>query len=515
MSVERQRKRKWGIAVGVLVVGIAVTLVLLFRPSSEDGQPFLPDGDAEVGSEAPKPESPEARNATESKAELRLASSSTYDGALDPTLVIDNPDCVIREGFGAAESIATVAIPTPTGTRFSVLDGNGAIFGDELPFNPNHHRVGRRADGTVVAAFADLRLNQKGDRDPETLEPMRVYLDGAIIYEHEKVWDFGVADDGSSFYVIEPLAGDASRLIVHNLDLRRESHFDLGRLYTPWSRYDKPFGSSFAGDRASVMFDPAYADAYGRGTHWFFPVDGGERWSVELPHATDYTSPQWVNEALFASGTEAFVVKFEANPEGGEDIPRIAKRTYEPSLGQSEFKTLWSRTLDRSQPSLTLSDNGKWLGVGQTHLHVLNAETGETVFAFPTTQDLSRHLSLKEKWQVIVRPDGKRTLEGHLNDVATLARLTNVLGPNASLADVGGVGHILFRGDRLLMYRSTGSWPNRRTYYDVFDLDGINIDSPPTFRIELNRDYDCHGGDFYRQGLQVHDGQLTYLTTSR
>ena len=510
--------RQWalaGVPALILVALLSATwLALRDRETSaivestehdDDGSPIRASASKQVGDKS------------EPKANSELSAAHTYNGVLSPDIVIDNPDCVIREGFGAAESIATVAIPTPTGTRFSVLDGNGAIFGDELPFNPNHHRVGRRADGTVVAAFADLRLNQKGDRDPETPEPIRVYLDGALIYEHEKVWDFGVADDGSSFYVIEPLAGDASRLIIHNLDLRRESHFDLGRLYTPWSRYDKPFGSSFAGDRASVMFDPAYADAWGRGTHWFFPVDGGERWSVVLPHADDYQSPQWVSEAIFASGSEAFVVESDEDPTGGPPFTRIVKRSYEPALHQDQFKMLWSRTLDLdSKGPLELSANGKWLAIGNSDLHVLNAETGETVFAFPTLENVNRRLSPKERRQMAVHPDGRRqTYESYLKDVAALARLRSVLGPDASLADVGASG-IRFRGDRLLMYRTTniGS-PNARRYQDVFDLDGIDIDGPPTFRTEWNRDYRCHSGDFYTQGLQVHDGELTYLTTAR
>lgn len=503
-----------GISASVLVVVLAAILLALrdrgSSVSAEDaeldeiGLPALARFPA-LPNDAPKP-----------KENPALAAAPAFDGALAPDLVIDNPECAIREGFGAAEGVASVVVPTPTGARFSVLDGNGAFFGDDLPFNPNHHRVGRRADGTVVAAFADLRLNQKGDRGPETLEPMRVYLDGALIYEHEKVWHFGVADDGSSFYGIEPLAGDASRLIIHNLDLRRESHFDLGQLYTPWDRYDQPYGSSFARDRASVMFEPAHADASGLGTHWFFPVDGGEHWSID-PRISEKDPPERASEAIFASGTVAFVTYNDKDTDGGQPFKRVVKRVYEPTVHHGEIKTPWSRTLDLDgMGRLRLSENGKWLAVGKTHLHVLNTENGETVFAFPTTASLGRHLSSKDRRQVVVRPDGRRrTWEGHLKDLAALSRLTSILGPDASPSDVGGVSHITFRGDRLLMHRTTGTGsPNKRRYYDVFDLNGIQIDSPPTFRIELNRSYGCHAGDFYTQGLQIHDGELTYLTTA-
>ena len=503
--------------VGVLVfVALLVAISFALRDSkpSATGEETDLDLDGGVGRTRV---SPIASDSSRSGTNSALAPAPAYDGVLPPDLVIDNPDCVIREGFGAAESIATVAIPTPAGSRFSVLDGNGAIFGDELPFNPNHHRVGQRADGTVVAAFADLRLNQKGDRGPETPEPMRVYLDGVLIYEHEKVWNFGVADDGSSFYAIEPLAGNASRLVIHNLDLRLESHFDLGQLYTPWNRYEGPYGSWFAGDRASVMFLPAFADAFGLETHWFFPVDGGERWSID-PRISEDEPPERASEAMFASSTEVFVTYNDEDPNGGPAFKRIVKRSYGPAPRQGKFTTLWSRTLYLDgMGRLKLSDNGRWLAVGRSHLHVLNAETGETVFAFPTTENLSRHLSAAERRQVVVQSDGvQMSLEGHLNDLAALARLTSVLEPGATPADVGDVGYIDFRGDRLLMYRTTGiGSPNERRYLDVFDLEGIDIDGPPTFRIELNRDYGCHAGDFYGQGLQVHDGQLTYLTTAR
>lgn len=509
MSVGREGKRKWGSAVGVLVAGTALMLVLIFRPSSEDGQPATIAGYNEVRSISQRA-SPEPVKATEAKAEP----SPAYDGVLDPAVVIDNPECDIGEGFGAAEGVAAVVIPTPTGSRFSVLDGSGAIFGGELPFNPNVQRIGRRADGTVVVALGDMRSDPIGA--PQTPKPVRVYIDGVLIYEQETVWHFDVADDGSSFYAIEPLPGDVSRLVINSLDLRRISHFDLGDLITPWKGYDFPYGASFAKDHASVMFWPAYADAWGRGTHWFFPVDGSDRWSID-PRISENDPLERTSEAMFASSTEVFVTYNDEDPKGGSSFKRIVKRSYGPAPRQGKFTTLWSRTLDlNGVGQLDLSDNGKWLAVGSSHLHVLNAETGETVFAFPTLENLSRHLSAEEKRQIVVRPDGRRrTWEGHLNDVAALARLRSVLGPDASLTDVGG-GGIDFRGDRLLMYRTTniGS-PNARRYQDVFDLEGIDIDGPPTFRTEWNRDYRCHSGDFYTQGLQIHDGELTYLTTAR
>ena len=513
-NIKSHRRRAFaGIWALILVVLLSATwLALRDHETSADVESVGLDD--HIRSRVRASVSEELSVTSEPKAKSDLSAAAAYSGVLDPAVVIDNPECDVGEGSGAAEGVAVVVIPTPTGSRFSVLDGDGAIFGDELPFNPNVQRIGRRTDGTVVVALADTRSDPIGA--PKTPKPMRVYIDGVLIYEQETVWGFDVANDGSSFYAIEPLPGDTSRLVINSLDLRLVSHFDLDRLYTPWKGYSLLYVARFATDHASVMFEPAYADSYGRGTHWFFPVDGGERWSVVLPDAHDYESPQWVNEALFATSTEAFVVESDEDPKGGQPFTRIVKRSYEPALHQDEFKMLWSRTLDLdSKGPLELSANGKWLAIGNSDLHVLNAETGETVFAFPTLENLNRRLSPKERRQVAVHPDGRRqTYESYLKDVAALARLRSVLGPDASLADVGASG-IRFRGDRLLMYRTTGDWPNRRRYYDVFDLEGIDVNGPPAFSIELNRDYGCHAGDFYTQGLQVHDGELTYLTTAR
>ena len=65
-------------------------------------------------------------------------------------------------------------------------------------------------------------------RPPEAPEPVHIYWDGELVYENDKAWRFGVAPDGSSFYVIEPLAGEASRLVVRSLDAGEEHHYDLG-----------------------------------------------------------------------------------------------------------------------------------------------------------------------------------------------------------------------------------------------------------------------------------------------
>ena len=41
---------------------------------------------------------------------------------------------------------------------------------------------------------------------------VQVVHDGSVIYEFDDVWRFDIADDGSSFFVVEPLAPAARRV---------------------------------------------------------------------------------------------------------------------------------------------------------------------------------------------------------------------------------------------------------------------------------------------------------------
>ncbi|MCY3839199.1 MAG: hypothetical protein OXH09_11245 [Gammaproteobacteria bacterium] len=171
-----------------------------------------------------------------------------------PEELIDNPNCNFIAGLGDAAGVAVYVLSEGPGARFAVLDRAGTVFGNELPFDPNHYRLGKREDGSVVVALADLRLNSKEFRPENSPEPIRVYRDGQLIFEHDKVWQFGVASDGSSFYAIEPLAGEASRLIVRNLDDGREHHHDLGPEFNPFDGYEIPYVSFYSTDSGEVMF---------------------------------------------------------------------------------------------------------------------------------------------------------------------------------------------------------------------------------------------------------------------
>ena len=76
---------------------------------------------------------------------------------LTPGEVIDQPGCLSSGGSGAASDLAVVLVPGPEGSRFSVLKADGALVGGVLPFTPNHLRIARGADGSILTGFGDLR----------------------------------------------------------------------------------------------------------------------------------------------------------------------------------------------------------------------------------------------------------------------------------------------------------------------------------------------------------------------
>ena len=437
-----------------------------------------------------------------------------------PSEVIDSLDCDMLAGRGRAKDTALVILPAANGARFVALDGQGTLFGDALPFDPNHYRLGRRPDGTVLAGFGALRLNSLVFRDRHSPEPVRIYADGRVLYETDKAWEFGIARDGSSFYIQEPLAGGASRLIVHNLDQGLEHHFELGTQFTSISEYERQYGTAYSTDAGEVMFYPAYSDEFGMGEHWFHPVDGGavrrilvERGAPFDPVGDEVSKVRvpGARGALFASSEEGYFSHFLGRgAKRMEETWRIVRRSFR--FGAQEMQSeVWSRefALQGFDGILELSEDGAWLALNDWNTQVLNTATGETVFEYPSVGD----------------KEAERT------------RLASVMEPDAGLKDVGSAGNVDFRDGKLELHRRIGSSSScsssegARAYYecqhtlreqglyrevlDVFDMSKIKLDSQPDFRVEVGPDIPCSSGDYSPQGLQVHEGRLTFLTTRR
>ena len=439
-----------------------------------------------------------------------------------PSEVIGSLDCSMLAGRDRAKDVALVILPAPNGARFAALDGQGTLFGDALPFKPNFYRLGRRTDGMVLAGFGALELiSPLVLKDLNAPEPVRIYADGRVLYETDKAWEFGIARDGSSFFVHEPLAGGTSRLIMHNLDQGLEHHFDLGAKFRPLSDYSEFLPeATYSTDASEVIFSPSYhPDDFGLGEHWFFPVDGGAVRSILAERGAPFDpvggeAPKirvpGAKGALFASSEEGYFADLLGWNAGRMEKPwRIVRRSFRFGAQETQSE-VWSRefSLKGYWGSLQLSDDGAWLAVEDWTLRVLDAATGETVFEYP-------------------RDDRQ----------AELARLANVMEPGAGLENLGSVGGFEFRDGNLELYRQIGSADScsrsegRRAYYacqrtlreqglyrtvlDVFDMSKIQLDSQPDFRVEVGPDIPCSSGDYGPRGLQVHEGRLTFLTDRR
>ena len=426
--------------------------------------------------------------------------------------LIDDPDCRFREGRGPASDTVLFILQGEDDGRFLVRDRDGTLFGDDLPFVPEIYAVGKRSGGGVLAVLGDMRVHDRESQAPRRHGHARVYLDGQIIYEHEQLWNFGVASDGSSFYVVEPLAGDTSRLVLRNLDTGEEHHFDLGRRMSYFDNHGRPYGVHYSSSMSEVVFAPDQEiQDSPRGTYWFYADDGnGPRvvniLSVDLPPRSDDSLSnvdrrQIRDEPILHGGVlraHADRVHFVSSElayhlvdyrRDGSEMFGVRKSAYGGygEDGGPQRSDIWSWKMRGSYPhGLVVSDNGAWVAVEDRHrVWALDADTGELVFAFPTTRDLSTTLPRNPNKDPAIR-------RSHLYDayrMAALERLRNVLGPDAMVGHVGGrSGYLRLRGNWLMMSRHLGQGLRTRYYYDVFDLSGAGVDGPPLFRIPVNRD---------------------------
>ena len=292
-------------------------------------------------------------------------------GGFRPDQVIGNLACRFRAGQGNAAGTAIVVLPSGRSARFEVLDGKGRVFGGALPFRPNHYRLARHEDGAILAGFADLRLNSLVRRDRDTPEPVRIFRDGRVIYQAEKVWDFGLAPDGSAFFAIVPAADHTSRLVIHNLDQGIVHEHDLGFEYT--SAFDDlPYIVHFSTTGTEVLLSPW---EFGAGdTYFFFPIDGGS--ARKLP-------AEGLGYPVFESSDLGY---FPSWP-GDSRLTVIQKKKlhWNASNDKAEFADVWTRPIDLEHffGTMSLSNDGRWLLLNAWSIHVLDTAAGEPVFEFP------------------------------------------------------------------------------------------------------------------------------------
>ena len=506
--------RNTALALSALI--LAVLAVAVWRLQRDESSPL--SAPVSQGDPVERQESIGESGEPPSGARPSMAGDLSDDIGLKPGDVIGNPKCRMLAGRDAARDTALVVVPEDSGTRLAVLGGNGLVYEASLPFVPHHLQLGKRVDGSVVAGVGDLRLGSRVFREPHTIEPVRIFQDGRVLYETEKAWDFGIASDGSSFYVHEPLAGDASRLVVRNLDDGTETHIDLGTAYSTNNAYDSGYSVGYANGAKEIAFKKG--GDYGRGLYRFYSVSGEDVRTIRVGRTfaaiADAVADIVVDDnalAQIVSSEEGYFAypPTKSAATGTPEPWRIVRRRF--GYGDEPGATdEWSLDIGLAGYGGTMipSDDGRWLGLKAWDFVLLNATTGGTVFQFP-----------------------------QVDKTAQLARLASVMDEEATVADVGSVTSYSFRGEKLMLYRQIGStlscsgraWNNLEDYYkcvadlrrrglyrtviDVFDLAVIEMDSQPQFRVDFDERDQCAVGDFPLRGLEVLDGQLAFLPERR
>ena len=389
---------------------------------------------------------------------------------LTPADVMGNRYCFTKLGAANARDLAIIVLVRGTdGSRFAVVDRSGIVFGDSLPFTTTMDwSIARREDGSVLAGFRGIDDHGAAITDRQ-MQGVVVYQDHQVIFESREATGFGLGQDGASFYVLEPMAGNGTLLVIRNLDLGVDFHHDLSTLLSHPDTNANVIEYSL--DQSEVVVGTPDTSSVPRshfaGARWsnssldhlefsFFPTDGGEPRKL-----TDYRGfPTFVssNEAYFAlpRGRGLATVKREYTYEGGE-VSAVEER--------------WSRDLNPGP----VAEDGAWLVAVNhdvfntkpqtTEAHVLDPSTGDTLFVHRWSPPVHH------SWRI---HDGKLAL-----------------------------GHSVYeRG-------------SQRTVYDVYDVRTlVDGGTPNHYQVETRMHGHCgSGGDPFGK-LAVRDNQLTFVTRS-
>lgn len=486
------------LAIAMVVVGVVTVGFWLADFDAPETSGTADDGGRDIalpveppiGSEGPSLPEPVPAAPTSSLAELT------------PVDVMGNPDCVMRSGAGHGADMAVVSFPAEGGSRFAVIDGSGIIFGGTLPFHSvRDSSVGRRPDGSVLAGFGGADPPSSTSRGWQVAQPrfgprvdgVFVYQDGHVIYENRTASRFGVANDGSSFYVIESMAGDTSRLAIRNLDSGVASYHELDGL--PPVNDGNADVVRYSVDQSEVVLQPFHVAWPDRPLRFsFFPVNGDEPRQV----ATSYRG---LSRVEFVSSNEAF-----SGVLHGEI--KTARTEYRYEDGNVSVDERWSRDL-RMGPA---SDDGAWLvGYGDGAAHVLDPSTGESVFVHPSAMSVNHtqhSTSIRDgrlvRGYVIADPDdivrcrSKNPVVGKVQDWKpdgsyVERTIVDSTPQEACLADL----------------RKRGLY---RTVYDIYDLRTLTDGGTPKhYKIEYVDEPHCGSGDGLFGTLEVRDDRLVYV----
>ena len=393
-----------------------------------------------------------------------------------PEVVLDNPECRVRAGKGASSDLAVVTLPVGEWARFATLGADGILYAAALDFNPAQLRVARHRDGSVLTLLGE-RYTLEALLGLPPLRPVRIFRDGELMYSNDGVRYFGLAADGSSFFVVEPLAAETSRLIIRDLERGGERHYDVGGRLTPPAGGDGPaWWPRYTRDHRDVMLEPNYEENT-QGSHYFYPVRRGDG-TVRRIRALDQPGVLW---ALFASRSVGYIATDITDLNPGF---LLSREEFDSEIGD---RVKWERVVvdGASALGMELSDDGSHLLLEGRHLTLVNAVTGGTVLEFPR-EDQAEQLS----------------------------RMTRILGPAARASELGWAGGAVLAHDQIHLSRGfrTPEGYSMTRFYDIFEINDLAPDGGPSRRVSSETKGPCSPGDHVRQGLQEHDGKLTFMT---
>ena len=410
-------------------------------------------------------------------------------GRLTPADVLGNPECIMRPGTGG--DLALVLVPGDGRLRFAVIDGSGVLFEDTvLDQWARFASLVQRPDGSVLAGFRSKAGPPLGSAG------VILYRDGQVIYENPAARQLALASDGTSYFVVEHMAGDVSRLVIRNLQLGTETHHDLGVLKTTSVDVNRSVGRySIDGSEVVIQSFSLFlgrAPPAERGAV-FFPTNGGK--PRELPPLESAATLR-----RFASSRVGYFTTLRRG-----DFASTVKREFRYDNAEVSAVDRWKRDLAMR----AVSDDGAWV-VAQdgAHIYVLDASTGETVFQ-------RQWLSLPD-YRVELH-DGRLVLDSPIADPKDLARCrslqevesrtvvdeTDGTTTERRLVDVTEESACLAR------LRERGLY---RTVYDVYDLRALSDGNPPDhYRVEYGENPHCGSGDDPFGTLEARDDQLVYV----
>ena len=321
-----------------------------------------------------------------------------------------------------------------------------------------------------------------------------VYQDGRAIYENRAASRFDVADDGSSFYVIESMAGDTSRLVIRNLDSGDASYHELANL--PPINDGNAEIVRYSVDQSEVVVQPFGLVFPDRQLQFsFFPVNGGEPRQLS-------TGYRGLGRVEFFSSNEAFSEVLQ----GGRVT--MTKTEYQFEDGTVSVDERWSRDLRMG----SASEDGAWLvGYGQGAAHVLDASTGESLFEHSraTSANHTQHTtSIRDgrlvRGYVIADPDDLAHCRGK-NPVLRKAQDWKPDGSYVERTIVDSAPQEACLAD----LRRRGL---HRTVYDVYDLRTLTDGGTPKhYQIEYVEEPHCGSGDGLFGTLEVRNDTLVYV----